>query len=200
MKGIDFKKIDWKKIVQNKNFSVLIIAVLSVLFLLDIFFVLMPEIRAIGSLDEEASLFIKKLSFGKIALAEVNKLKSEADSKMKKINQIEGRFAAEEDFELLIEEISKIASETNFKIIQIKPTRENVALNTVVKGDETYIRMPILIDGVSDYHSLGRFINGLESSNNLFIVDEMEIVSNLSDYKKSNMALRVRAILKAGQQ
>ncbi len=83
----------------------------------------------------------------------------------------------EESIPAIINEISKMADSANLKIMQIKPQKEvrNPEKFTVAKAKE-YYTLPIYIIAQGPYHSLGKFLNNLESSQYFIKVVSLDIV------------------------
>lgn len=77
---------------------------------------------------------------------------------------------AKKDTSLIINTISNIARESRIKIVSIRPMPE--------RKYEDYIKVPFsLILSASEYHAVGRFISKLESSQDVYTVESMEIKS-----------------------
>lgn len=192
-------KSEIKKIIQHKNFSVVVIGGLFLLFLIDILFIFMPQIRAFRNAGSEIAQMKQKISMGERELMDIEKLRENLQKITSEILLEEQSFTSEDDFELLIEEISKTASDSGVKIIQIRPVRDKEE-KSLRKGDtEVLIKSPIQIQAVSNYHSLGKFINKLEEADKFFRIEELEINADSSDYKKSNVSMTAVSILKAVQ-
>jgi len=100
------------------------------------------------------------------------------NSVIENINQFEQRFNAyrklmvKKDAGLVINAISDMAKQSGVKIISIRPESE--------QRSSSYIKFPFtLMVTAANYHSLGKFISKLESSQDVFIVEGIEMKSEI---------------------
>ena len=107
-----------------------------------------------------------------------------ADTFKRRLGELEASVAAknkgiieEESIPAIMNEISKMADAANLKIMQIRPQKEvrSPEKFTVAKVKEYYI-LPIYIIAQGPYHSLGKFLNQLESSQYFIKVVSLDIV------------------------
>lgn len=106
-----------------------------------------------------------------------------ADTFKRRLDELEEAVAAkkkgiidEEAIPAIMNEISKMADSSNLKIMQIRPQKEmrNPEKFTVDKAKE-YYTLPIYIIAQGPYHSLGKFLNQLESSQYFIKVVSLDI-------------------------
>jgi Tfp pilus assembly protein PilO len=114
---------------------------------------------------------------------EIQLLKEQCDQEKKKsdvlisLNKAQKRilvfkkFLARKEASLLIKDISNIAQEQNLKIISLKPLAEQ-------RGAD-FVKLPFdLSASLDSYHALGKFISRIESSDNVYLVENVRIFSN----------------------
>jgi len=113
-------------------------------------------------------------------VSDVEKLKSKNQMEAKKIgvlDEISGlerelgsykNLLAKKDTGTIINTINNIAKESGLKIVSIRPAQE--------QRYQGYIKFPFyLMLSTSDYHALGRFISRIESHQDVYIVEAVDI-------------------------
>lgn len=188
---------DFKKIVENENFSAVIMAILIAVIAADIFFIFIPEIKTIKTLNSEISLLDKKLKFGKQELADIESFQSKLKVKKKELKLKEDRFSPEDNLELVIEKIDRLASESDLQINQINPIRDSSSTKTAAVGEELFIKIPILVKANSSYHNLGKFLSKLEQTQEFLEVSSFEIRLGGKDYRDSPVSLDIKCIMRS---
>lgn len=189
---------DLKTITQHKNFSLVVMSALVVLIILDLVFILMPEIKLISGLNSKGKIEAQKLQLGKRELGEVTKISDDLQKKLELANFLESKFVTEDKLALIIETISKLASESAVNLVQVTPLKQIDLTKSVRKlGNEAFVEIPIVVSGTSDYHSLGKFINALEKAKEYMRVADFKILGNPLNYKQTSISLNIIAMLKA---
>lgn len=96
------------------------------------------------------------------------------------------------DMPSILEEISRVASESGIKLEQLTPQKDRQ--EKLSKDDEPvkYFGLPVLIEARSNYHALGKFLNQLENGNLYFSLTSLSIEAD----DKVASGLVVRAMLK----
>ena len=189
---------DVKTITQHKNFSLVVMSAVVVLIILDLVFILMPEIKLISGLSSKGRVETQKLQLGKRELGEVTKISDDLQQKLELANSLESKFVTEDKLALIIETISKLASESAVNLVQVTPLKQIDRNQSVKKlNDENFVEIPILVSGTSDYHSLGKFINSLEKAKEYMRVSDFKILGNPLNYKQTSISLNIIAMLKA---
>ena len=119
----------------------------------------------------------KRQASGMESLIQKKDMEIKNNSIIDNINQLEQRLNAyrkllvKKDAGLVINAISDIAKQSGVKIISIRPDTE--------QNFSSYIRAPFtLMLTVANYHSLGKFISKLENSQDVFIVEGIDMRSD----------------------
>jgi Tfp pilus assembly protein PilO len=131
-------------------------------------------------------------------MRQMQALKEKVDTESKKnavlenISQLEQRinvykgYLAKKDATSVMSIISNIAAEATVKIVSIKPGKEVV--------NPEYTKLPFELSvSAKDYHTLGRFISGLENYETVFVVENINIATG-SDKKELDVSLVVSSI------
>lgn len=111
---------------------------------------------------------------------EIESLKSKSNTETKKNTVIENisnleksigtykNLLAKKDAGSVINTVSNIAKESGVKIVSVKPSAE--------QRQADYIKFPLnLVLSVPNYHTLGRFISKIESYQDVYVVESIEI-------------------------
>lgn len=171
------------RIVQDKKKSILAIIVGFVILFLDFSLVLKPQVAAVKAINTKIVKIRNDLNSLKIDMAKMQtSLNKASSSKIKKV-------ISEDQKSLLIEEIYKLGSQNNIKILQIRPAKEEKSKTPVVTAGI----LPLLLDVdlSCGYYQLVRFLSAIENDNILMSVNELDIVGN----KKNILSHQVKLSL-----
>ena len=94
----------------------------------------------------------------------------------------------------LLQDISDIANKNNVKILQMNPVSDPKQEKPFLGGK--IAPLYITLDLICDYHSLGRFVNGLENAETLMSVQDLKITKDSGDFLKEKITMVVRAYVK----
>ena len=78
----------------------------------------------------------------------------------------------------LLDRITRAARVSEVRLLGLKPQAD---LRNLKPGPSGYIEVPLEVIAAAGYHSIGRFLDGLESSQDLLQVRELQIESNSRD-------------------
>lgn len=121
----------------------------------------------ISNIFKGQSQQVKALNETRAAELKKNEILSSISSLEKKISAFKKIFG-KRDPSAVINSLSIIARESNVKIISITPKGQD--------NRSAYTKYPFdLVVGVENYHSLGKFVSNIESSNDLFFIDRMGV-------------------------
>lgn len=153
--------LDFSFLKSKRNFKYL--AIVVIILTLDLFFILMPQVRfliksvPVGiNLNRKIAGINKDIAAGADLLKEYEGLKIGAQSRQNKI-------VPEAQSALFFSEISGLAKDSRVKLMQIKPGKIGKEEARDAEG-RSYYKMPIELELECAYHSLGIFVNKLESS------------------------------------
>jgi Tfp pilus assembly protein PilO len=119
-------------------------------------FIYTPQLRESASLKQEKETEINKNA----ALEGISKLE-------KRVNAYKN-FLVRKDTSLVIGTLSDMAKATGLEISSIRPEAEQKFL--------TYAKVPFSLEMSTDnYHALGEFISKVESSSDVYIVEDVNI-------------------------
>lgn len=172
------KKIELDFLSSKQSKELILFIILSIIIVIvDFSFIMKMQWHSLLSLKPqlvEARKKIKEFS-GEVYRSDTFKRRLdelEASVAVKKKGILE-----EESIPAIMNDISKMADAASLKIMQIKPQKEvrSPEKFTVAKLKE-YYSLPIYIIAQGPYHSLGKFLNSLESSQYFIKVLSLDIV------------------------
>lgn len=146
------------------------------------------------------ALFIS-LQIYKADNQEVSSLIQQKDNELKKNAIIENidllekkidsykKLFSKKDLTYIMAQISNIAKNNAIKIISIKPSNE--------EKYSDYIKVSFLISVNSpNYHALGKFISQIENNKDIYLIEELDIVSAVSSHQQEGTSRGLNVNLK----
>jgi Tfp pilus assembly protein PilO len=178
--------------IQLDNQKKILIVIFFVLIVyLDASFILKAQIRGLKSLDSKIVRLNTDLANLNHGLENMRLSKSKPGTLEPRKVVKASKVLSESQISELLQEISSAANKFDIKISQMRPNRQAQKEKSDVLPDKL---IPILVnlEMICDYHSLGRFIQALESSSVFMEVQELEISTQLPDYMKQKVTLVVK--------
>lgn len=172
------------KIELNKKKVSLIILVCIVIICIDFIFFLKPQVKNVRELGPKIKQLKKDIEALNKDLASLQDLKNRQNELLSKAKKI----ISEGQLPLLFKDISDIANKSNVKIMQMKPAAE---LQSEAKAQGKFLPIILAIDLSCSYHSLGKFINALETSAQFMAVQEIKIEPDTKDFLRQNVNLLI---------
>lgn len=179
--------------IDPKNYFYIFVGILLFLFLIDYFILMRPQIAALSKISGEN----KKLSDDIKQLKEDEKnlsgYRNQIEQLTNKVEEADLRFRSKNELDYVIQEISRLANLNKVKIDEIMSENENI--KEVMKNiKRSYYSLPIDIEGKSDYHNLGRFLNQLETDN-VFLNIRAFSLSKTEDAHSHKIKLTIKTIV-----
>jgi Tfp pilus assembly protein PilO len=171
----------------NKQKKILIVIFFVLIAYADTRYVLKAQRAGLSSLDPKIARLNTDLVNLNRGLENMRSSKSKPDFATRKRAAKSSTIPSESQISELLQEISTAANKFDIKISQIRPSRQTQKEKSA--GQDKLNSMLINLDLVSDYHSLGRFIQVLENSSVFMGVQELEISTQLPDYMKQKVTL-----------
>lgn len=173
---------------------ILIAAVFVVYFY--VFFI--PTLRTIKTITPQIKTVKQQLKLIQTDENNVSNLKSQIESQSEKLQIYQKKLPTEEEIPTLLEDLSKLAKDTNVKIIAIKPKHGQQAPESA--SSEVYTELPVDIVAKSGYHQLGSFINKLENSDRFMKIKDIKINASTDDALRHDITLVVSAFVLSGEK
>lgn len=178
---------------QNNTRLTIGVIIFFVLFL-DYLILLRPQLVILGQIKRQINALSADLKSTKEGIASIDQLKKQRAFLQSRIGTVGERITPEGEIPVVLENISKIAKQTNLKITQIKPSRESEKMIATSPVGVIY-ELPILVEGRCGYHQLGSFVNKLEGSKIFMDLAGMEMVPSPDDALHHNIKLVVKTYI-----
>lgn len=195
MSKTDFKEQIVEKFqnMDEKQRYMVFGGVLLVIFLLDYFLLMKPQLDTFFKVNSKISVLSAELKEAKENITKKSFYLSEVQKLKKRVSEANAKVKPKEDLPSILEQISLLADQNKLKIDQILPNSENQTL-VLEDNKKKYYSLPIFIQARSDYHNFGRFINSIENSDIFFNIKSFTISSTESD-REHKVILTLDAII-----
>ncbi len=178
---------------MNKTQRQKIILVGIIGFVLFIFcynLLLRPAFARLSASHREVISLKREISAKKALINNLPNISKEFSVLKEKADFVEKSLPNEKEIPGLLEELSRIAEESNVKILKIKP-QEIAGVTPQVSSNLPYIEQPISIEAKSGFHELGRFLENLENLNRFVKIRQLNIVGDRQDVRHHNIKLEM---------
>ncbi|MEW6009164.1 MAG: type 4a pilus biogenesis protein PilO [Candidatus Omnitrophota bacterium] len=173
MKKLDVSFLSDKQIKEMIVFTLLTL----IIIIFDFSFVLKKQFANLSVLGPKIAQARKNIKESSLNEYRVDTLKRRLDELVADVEAKKKGILNEDQIPSLMEEISKLADKVNLKIMQLKPSPELSDKDKFsAKSGEEYYPIALSILAKGSYHSLGQFLNGLETNNVFIKVKNIDIV------------------------
>lgn len=186
---IDLDRIANKLNTLDKQKLILVILICVVVAYVDLAFVITAQFKSIKVTGQKIAKLNKDINMFSKEFAAMQKTEAEQS---KKPTSKAKTIIAEKDFSSLLETISNIANKANVRIMQIKPERDLKDKDNKTSVAPNMTAFLINLDLLCGYHSLGKFINGIENSDTFMAIEQLRISANSKDAIQQNVNLVIR--------
>ncbi|MDD5439561.1 MAG: type 4a pilus biogenesis protein PilO [Candidatus Omnitrophica bacterium] len=159
---------------SKKDIARAIIALFVVVGILYGYFFIEPAMSKLLKRLKEVQGVRVDLSQLEDALKRQDLLQTRMDDMNRKVSLYEKKLPRENEIPLLLEELSRMAKDTNVKIVGINPIRKMAAVQPD-KTPKPYKAIPIGITAVCGYHELATFINRLEGADRFINIGNISV-------------------------
>ena len=150
-------------------------------------FISRPKFKEIKKLDDEIVKAREELQETQKIARIKDKLIEEINALREGINYYERRIPGEKAISWLLIELSRVARQTGIKYLSISPQPE--------EKKESYIRVPIRIEILCGYHSLGKFLSKIENSQRFMSVENIGISPDSSNPLKHRVSMIISTFM-----
>ena len=161
------------------------------LLVLDCYILIRPVIGFLAGTGPQIALLQEELNGLRNDQKNKALIVKEWSGKRKKLEEIEQGFIAPNEISVLLENLSNLASESDVKIISLKPSESAAAGLTGPYGT-----VPIKISALAGTHELGGFLARLESGPKLFKITDLKITENPLETRRHIVELDIQAFRK----
>ena len=175
----------------REKLFVIAFAIVFVLFL-DFFFWLAPVVRALTGTMPTLSSLREGLDELKEDRKNEAKIREKWESTRQELADNEKGFEVSEQLPTLLENLSKLATESGVRITSLKPVEA-----PPLPGKRLYFSVPIEIKATAATHELGNFVSKLETAVTFFKITDLKISANTADERKHSIEMMVETYRKA---
>lgn len=165
--------------------------IVFLILFLDFIILLRPQLSILGQMRRQISGLAGSIKTTRKDSASIEQFKKQLVVLQERIGAAGERIVSEEEIPLVLENISKIAKQTNLKITQIRPAKESEKMVATSPMGKIY-ELPVFVESRCGFHQLGRFVNALEGSKIFMDIAEME----LAPIPEDTLRLNAKMVLK----
>ena len=180
--------------IDESNRKYVIIGIIVFIFVVYYFLVLNPQLSILRKISPEIMVLKQDLEKAQTDMGKMGLYQKQIDEFEGKLKTMGSRVQSRENVSLILERISELANKYDVRIDQIMPLtdkQEKLLENT----EGVYYSLPILIEGKSDYHNFGRFINGVENHEISLSIERFIIQDSSADAKKHTIRVTLNAVV-----
>ncbi len=201
-------KIDWNKIPivkpavdaavnflnarnQREKLMVLVFGGIFI-FTVDYFLWLGPVVNVLTRTVPILSSLHEELDALKTDQKAAPEIKKKWDGIQNELSEKEKGFQGADQLPALLENLSKLASESGVRITSVKPVGDSVPV-----GSKLYFSVPIQVNASAGAHELGAFLSKLETDETFYKITDLKIEANPSNPRKHVIGMMLETYRKA---
>lgn len=165
--------------IDDKQRYYIFAGLLLLIFLLDYFILMRPQLGALSKITPEIKILQDDLVLAKENIARKTEYQTQVEKLKSDVEQANARVKPRSQLPLVFEWISRAADASGVTIDQMMPLIADQQSLLKARGRE-YVSIPLKIQARGGYHQFGRFLNRLESGDIFFAVDNFSILSSES--------------------
>ena len=177
---------------------VLILAIVLV-FLVDYFFVIRFQVRAVSSLGRKVSTFTKDIKETHANFKRMDLLKNEAVMLQEKLGKIEKGILPTADMTVIVDHLLGLADRHQVRVTRISPVEKTEA-KAFKNNQGEYLGLPIAVEAEGTYHDIGLFFNNIEGGEVCMSIQDFQISRNPQSTKKHLLKMVVTVFILGGEQ
>ena len=181
--------------ITEKNRNYFLGGFLCFVFLFFYLLIIRPQIKIFIKLGPEITNLAKDLKKAKEDIENVDQHRNEVSVLKEKLKWQGNKILSKEEISTILENISRLASETKVQVTQIMPIRESQKL-VLDNEDGRYYSLPILVNARGGYHNIGRFYNLLESDKIFMGINDFDIAASGDDPMKHSVKMTVNVFVR----
>ena len=193
MKNLD-KLTQYIPKIDEKNQYYFLGGILLVIFLLDYFIMMQPQLATLRTINPKISLLITDIKSAQENMEKLESYQNDAKQLTQKVSVASEQILTNDEVPVILERISRLANAENIKIEQLVPLKGSREM-VLEKNDKRYYALPILIEVKGGYHQLGRFINKVETDEIYMNFSNFTLASGGGESTPVNAKLTVKTLL-----
>ncbi|MBF0385254.1 MAG: type 4a pilus biogenesis protein PilO [Candidatus Omnitrophica bacterium] len=167
--------------------------VLLIFLVLDYLILMRPQISAMTKAASQIMVLDQENSTTETNILRLNSYRNQIKELKEGLEKSQYKIRSREEIPVILERISRLASDYGLKIDQIKPDMQDqkVILNST---EREYTRLPFTIYAKSGYHDFGKFLAQAEQNEILFKVGSFSITPT-DNINRQDIRLTIETII-----
>ncbi|MCD4781481.1 MAG: type 4a pilus biogenesis protein PilO [Candidatus Omnitrophica bacterium] len=187
------KYVEMLQNIDEKNRYYLFIGVLLLIFLLDYFVFIGPQLGTLMGLSPKISILNDDIQRVENDFKRIEDYRIQVKELKETLAEIRKNIKLREDVPNILEKISFLADKNGIKIDRIMPEPDDQT-EILEKDKKVYYYLPIYIEARSTYHNFGRFLSSLEQEE-IFIKTSTFSLASSSNIKEHTLKLTLLTII-----
>lgn len=179
---------------DSKYIYALVAGVIVCVVLIDVFLLMMPQIRGLASLGAKVNQLTTDITTLETNVQRLSVFKKQLEDSRLQVKDIERMIHRQNDIPVLLKRISSVANETGVKIDQMIPQQEN-KLELFKADGGNYTAQAIFIGARSGFHEFGRFLASLENERVFWKADDVVIKADELDMRRPSFKMSMKIIM-----
>ena len=182
-----------KKLEEKRQLAVgMLLLVVMVLFYFKV--LLGPLAVKLKQVGELRAQYRREVAVTEAGLKRMEQVKNEIQRLEEAVGETQHRFPSER--EPILEELSDIAENAGIKIVEMTPGTEVASTRAGGLEFKDLVELPITLHAVGGYHEFGTFVNALENSERIYLVEDLSIRTNPDKERIHSFQVVLKAFLK----
>ncbi|MFH1360300.1 MAG: type 4a pilus biogenesis protein PilO [Candidatus Omnitrophota bacterium] len=181
--------------IDDKNRNWILGGAMLAIFLFDYFVIMQPfQLAPLLKMNPKIDIAKKNHKKALFDIKNVDQYKKDLEGAKEKMGEVGTRILSKEEIPKILDNISRLAMESNILINQIMPLKDSQ--KKVLQNDEgEYYSISILISVRGGYHELGHFINRVETDEIFMTINDFDVVANSNDSMRHSVKLTINAFI-----
>ncbi|MBN1872219.1 MAG: type 4a pilus biogenesis protein PilO [Candidatus Omnitrophica bacterium] len=169
-----------------------------VLFVVYYLVFLSPVISRFLTMHRDVSRAQSELESANLSISRTPQIKKEIEGLLAKRDLYGNKLPKEEEFPLVLENLSNMAKSAGVKITKILPAKDYLSDSDSAESSSIYKQREISITAQCGYHQLGKFIAAMEGAERFMAVSGISIEASKISPKRHNVELVVSTFILKG--
>jgi len=180
--------------LDAKYIYALIAGVVAVIVLVDVFLLMLPQVRGLVVLQEKVVQLKTDITTLETNVQRLPVFEKQLDETRAQLKDIERMIHRKNDIPMVLKRISSAANETGVKIDQMMPQQDDKpALIKAEDGD--HMVQTIFVGARSGFHDFGRFLAMLENERVFWKADDVTIKADDLDMRRPVFKMSMKIIM-----
>ena len=180
--------------IDEKNRNYILGGVLILIFLLDYFLVMSPQLKTLRTLNPKLGTMSTDIKSAKDGIAKLNQYRQDISKLNEQQDKANRRVITKEEVNWVLETISRIALDEHVRIDQIMPLKGSETV-LLTNKDGKYYTLPIMVNARCGYHDLGRFLNRIENGDVFLSVNDLSFAASGDDTSRHVAKLTFKTVV-----